>query len=359
MKIGIIGLGTVGQGVAALLERHRDLYAARAGQHLHITAALVRNTARARELTPHAALITSDEDLFFAQHTDLIVEVAGGVPVARALVTRAIDEGRDVITANKALLADSGPQLFALAEKRRRRIFFEAAVAGGVPVIKLITDSLASNSLSDFTGILNGTCNFILTAMQQGGDYADALRKAQHLGYAEADPTLDVSGRDSLEKLAILAALAFGGPADPDAVQHAPITQLTRSDLERARQQGGVLKLLACARRTDTAIELWNGPAFLPDHSPLARVAGASMALRARGDAVPDIFISGEGAGRFPTASAVVADILEAARLWSLRPAAPARLNHWPVAAPPLRIAPWSGPFLRSERDTPIAQFTE
>jgi homoserine dehydrogenase len=243
-----------------------------------------------------------------------------------------------VVTANKAMLAVHAPALFELAERKRRRLFFEAAVAGGVPVIQLVTQALAANKITAFAGILNGTCNFILTQMTRGGSYESALKEAQRLGFAEADPTLDVSGRDSVEKLSILASLVFGGSVAPDKILYDGITKITTDDLKSAAAVGATIKLIASARRTEHGIELWNGPTLLPVDSPLGRITGAEMGLLVKADAVSHMFIAGEGAGRFPTASAVVADILDAARLFDSRPAG--RLNAWPVGAPAARIAP-------------------
>lgn len=338
LRIAIVGLGTVGQGVVELLRRNADQYASRCGRGLQVAAALVRDSFLPREFSPRGAVITSDPEAFWRVPSDLIVEVAGGVDPARAVVTRALESGRDVVTANKALLAIHAPSLFELAERKRRRLFFEASVAGGVPVIQLVTQALSANTITAFAGILNGTCNFILTQMARGGSYESALKDAQRLGFAEADPTLDVSGRDSVEKLSILASLAFGCAIPPDKILYDGITRVTTDDLKSAAAIGASIKLIASARRTDHGIELWSGPTLLPNDSPLAKVSGAEMALLAKADAVSHMFISGDGAGRFPTASAVVSDILDCARLFDSRPAG--RLNPWPIGAPPARIAP-------------------
>lgn len=338
MRLALIGLGTVGQGVVELLRRHRSLYAARTGHELAVIAALVRDAARQREFSPDQALITSDADAFFATPSDIVVEVAGGIHPAMEHLQRALTSGRDVVTANKALLAAHAPELFRLAEKRRRRILFEAAAAGGVPIIKVMTDSLASNRVQSFAGILNGTCNFILTEMAAGGDYERALKEAQRRGFAEADPTLDVSGDDSLQKLCVLASLAFGEPiasADRSIASHG-ITRLTPSHLAEARKAGGVIRLLAFARRVGDWIECFNGPMFVQESSPLARINGSDMGVVVKGDAMSHLCVAGSGAGRFPTASAVVADILEAARLHGSRDVSP--LNAYPFDAPSATI---------------------
>lgn len=338
LRISIVGLGTVGQGVVELLRRNADLYASRGGRRLEIVAALVRDATRPREFSPAGATITSDAEAFWRMPSDVVVEVAGGAEPGRAVAQRALEAGRDVVSANKATLALHAPALFELAEKQRRRLLFEAAVAGGVPVIHMITQALAANRTLAFAGILNGTCNFILTQMARGGSYDDALREAQRLGFAEADPSLDVSGRDSLEKLSILASLAFGGPIAPGKIMNEGVTKVTAEDLRAAGARGLTVKLLACARRTDYGVELWNGPTLVPADSPLGRVSGSEMGLLVKGDAVSHMFITGDGAGRFPTASAVVGDLVECSRLFDARPSG--RLNHWPTGTPEPRLAP-------------------
>lgn len=341
LRISLIGLGTVGQGVVELINRHRAVYHARTGRELAVVAALVRDPSRLREHTPPGALVTNEPEAFFDEPSDIMVEVAGGIEPARSHIRRAIESGRDVVTANKALLAAHAPELFALAAAHHRRLLFEAAVAGGVPAIRLITDSLASGRIERFAGILNGTCNFILDGLSRGVTYEAALREAQHRGFAEADPTLDVSGDDSFQKLIILASLAFGRPIVPTSdrpIASSGITTVTPDDLAEARRQGGTIKLLAFARRTaENAVELFNGPMFVPDASPLSRVNGSEMGLALRTDSLSDLFMSGDGAGRFPTASAVVADILEAARLYDSRDAGP--LNHYPHRSSPAVIS--------------------
>lgn len=335
MRISLIGLGTVGQGVVELLRRHSECFSRRAGRECTIVAALVRDPSRAREFSPDGAVITGNADRFFSVPTDLVVEVAGGVHPALEYLHRALALGRDVVTANKAVLAAHGPELFKAAEKGRRRLCFEAAVAGGVPIIRLVTDSLASVRIRWFAGILNGTCNFMLTEMARGETYDAALNQAQQLGFAEADPTLDISGEDSVQKLCILASLAFGQPiarASGKFIISTGITGLSRSQLVEAQRLGGTIKLLAFARAGIAgSIELCNGPMFVPDESPLARVHGSDMGVTLHTDSLAHMFIAGEGAGRFPTASAVVADILEVARFTDFR-------------EPPLNRYPWDQP---------------
>ena len=344
MRIAIIGLGTVGQGVVALLERHGALYEQRCGRRLSVVAALVRDAGRRREFSPTGnAIVTSDADAFFGVESDLVVEVAGGIEPARAHVLRALASGRDVVTANKALIGAHGEELFAAAEGARRRMLFEAAVAGGVPAVAFVTRGLGANRLRALLGIYNGTCNFIISAMERGGSYDEALREAQRLGFAEADPTLDVSGRDSVQKLAIMATLAFGGAVHPDAIECEGIERLTPTDIKGAMAQDQRIRLVACAGvRADGAVMLWNGPTLVSAHSTLGACTGSNMAIMAYGDAVSWASSAGDGAGRFPTASAVVGDILDVARLHELRPLR-GRLNDWPTGAAPIRAVPWEG----------------
>lgn len=352
----MVGLGTVGQGVAELLTRHADLYARRCGHRLTLAACLVRDVSRPRGVSlHHDVLLTSDPVRFLTSEFDILVEVAGGTEMASRLIRTAIESGRDVVTANKALLAVQGHELFDLAERNGRRLSFEAAVAGGVPVIQTVASSLASNRLRGFAGILNGTCNFILTQMARGGTYDAALLEAQRLGFAEADPTLDVSGRDSLEKLCILATLAFGVRLDPSSVEQEGVTNLSPADLSHASAQGGTIKLLAIARHDPAApgaLRLWNGPTLVPNSSPLSRVEGSNMGVLFEGDAVSSIFVAGDGAGRLPTASAVVADLLHTALLHGTRRVG--GMNIWPIAAPAATPAPIDAPLIAGQRGARI-----
>lgn len=340
MRLALIGYGTVGQGVADLLHRHAALYEQRAGEPLTIVAILVRNTDRKREITPPpTALLTDDPNALFGADFDMLVEVAGGTGDARDYVVRALDTGRDVVTANKALIGAHGFELFERAENVRRRIGFEAAVAGGLPIIDALTTGLAANRVHAITGIFNATCNFILERMvaDDCGEPA-ALAAAQQRGYAEADPSLDVSGRDAGEKLAILATLAFGASVDPDAIPTRGIEDLEREDLHLARAMGYTVKLMAEARRTSddaAAAILRVTPMLVPLGHPLATVGGAQLAAIFEADAIPRTLMIADAAGRHPTASAVVADVIALTRR---RHAREGRLNHWPIGAPPLTV---------------------
>ena len=344
MRLAMIGYGTVGQGVADLLHRHAALYAQRAGEPLTLTAILVRNADRPREIAPPpTALLTDEPKAFFATEFDMLIEVAGGTDFARDAITRALDAGRDVVTANKALIAAHGPELFEHAEAARRRLAFEAAVAGGLPIIDALTTGLAANRVHAITGILNATCNFILARMiDDDCGYPAALAAAQRLGYAEADPALDISGRDAAEKLAILAALAFGHPVDPETIPTRGLDDIELEDLHLARSMGYTIKLIAEARRAPDASDdpgaatLRVAPMLVPLDHPLASVTGAQLAAIIEADAVPRTLMIADAAGRHPTASAVVADVIALTRL---RHSREGRLNPWPTGAPPLTLA--------------------
>ena len=311
--VGLIGLGTVGGGVAELLRTHADLYGQRTGRRIEIRKALVRDTAKAKRagLLDDDA-ITDDADALFADDSiDVIIEVAGGGGVIEQLVRRALEAGKHVVTANKSLLADRGAELFALARQHGVSIAFEASCGGGIPCVTGLTQGLMANRVTGLYGILNGTCNFILTAMtRRGMSYDDALAEAQRLGYAEADPTLDVSGADAAQKLTILAALAFGIPI-PE-VRTTGVDGLTLEELRFGRELGYDVKLLAIAERPEEngPVSVGVEPCFIHQRDLLAPVRGAFNALVVEGDAVGPVMFYGQGAGRGPTASAVVSDLL-------------------------------------------------
>ncbi len=340
-----MGFGTVGRGVAELLTLHPERHAQRAGQPLTITHVLVRDEIKERPTPPpEGALLTDEPEVFFNGQNaegppwDLLIEVAGGIEAPNRIITRAIEAGRDVVTANKSLIAARADELFALAEERRVRIGFEAAVAGGLPVVAAL-DALHANDFRDFAGILNATCTFVLSQMRdEGHSYSEAINAARRLGYAEADPTLDVSGRDAAEKLAILATLLFQRRVHPDAIRTTGITRITTEDMRLARELGYAIQLLARALRADDRVYLRVAPMLIPLNDPIARIRGAMNAAFFLGDAVGGSMIAGEGAGGLPTASAVVADAIRLATLTHQR--APGRLNPWPIAPEPLDIAP-------------------
>ncbi len=336
--VGLIGCGTVGAGVVALLDKQAALYTHRLGRPLQLRRVLVRDTTKyqAHPGLPQGAL-TADPDRFFATHDmPIVVEVAGGGGAVAQHVSRALSMGKHVVTANKAMLAQQGPQLFALARQHQASIAFEASCGGGIPILTALEFGLMANRIDALYGILNGTANFILTAMTQHGQtYDHALRDAQDKGFAEADPTMDVSGRDAAQKLSILASLAFGVRCQDDEVVCEGIDNLDLTDLRFGAELGYGIKLLAIAQRcgepgggSDAAISLRTHPCFIPAGAPLAQVHGAYNALSVYGHAVGHTMYYGPGAGSLPTASAVVSDLLNTASGWY--PAAFSSLRLWP-----------------------------
>lgn len=316
-RVVVAGLGTVGAGVIHLLTRNRDIIAARAGRPVEVVGVTARNRNRDRGLdmsgyrweeTPQALAAAGEYDAF--------VELVGGSsgPAAEA-VEIALKRGRPVVTANKAMLAEHGNRLAALAAENSVPLAFEAAVAGGIPVIKALREGLAGNSFQRVYGILNGTCNFILTKMrQEKREFADVLAEAQKLGYAEADPTFDVDGIDAAHKLSILAAVAFGTPVNFPAVHVEGIRHISALDIAYAAELGYRIKLLGIAGLTANGLEQRVHPCMVPLDSPIAHVEGVFNAVVAEGDAVGTSFLQGRGAGAGPTASAVVADLIDLAR---------------------------------------------
>lgn len=317
LSIGIAGLGTVGGGVLTMLRQNADLIAARAGRPIAVTAVSARDRSRDRGV-PLSGLRWYDDPVALAGDSgvDVVVEVIGGSEgPAKALVEAAIAAGKPVVTANKALLALHGAALAAAAEKGGVTLAFEAAVAGGIPVIKALREGLAGNRIKSVAGILNGTCNYILTVMRERGrEFAEVLADAQKLGYAEADPAFDVDGIDAAHKLAILAALAFGRPVDFASVYVEGIRRISALDIAFAGELGYRIKLLGLARQTEAGIETRVHPCMVPANAPIARVDGVFNAVVAEGDFVGRVMLEGRGAGAGPTASAVVADLVDIAR---------------------------------------------
>jgi homoserine dehydrogenase len=317
LSIGIAGLGTVGGGVVTMLRQNADLIAARAGRPIAVTAVSARDRNRDRGV-PLTGLRWYEDPVALASDpgVDVVVEVIGGSEgPAKALVEAAIAAGKPVVTANKALLAVHGAAIAAAAEKANVALAFEAAVAGGIPVIKALREGLAGNRITRVAGILNGTCNYILTVMRERGrEFAEVLADAQKLGYAEADPAFDVDGIDAAHKLAILAALAFGRPVDFGAVYVEGIRRISALDIAFAGELGYRIKLLGLARQTDAGIETRVHPCMVPHTAPIARVDGVFNAVVAEGDFVGRVMLEGRGAGAGPTASAVVADLIDLAR---------------------------------------------
>lgn len=331
LRVGMIGTGTVGSGVWRVLRRNQDLINARAGRAIEIVAVAARNTARAAAAldgAPGVRLLADPLQLAADPGVDVVLELAGGTGAARDWVQAALAHGKHVVTANKALLATHGEALAQTAARHGRVLAYEAAVAGSVPVIKALREGLAANRITTLAGVLNGTSNYILTRMQAAGlGFAAALTEAQALGYAEADPAFDVDGTDAAHKLALLAANAFGMPVRLDAVHVEGIRDLQRGDVAAAAQLGYAVKLLAVAEQQEcegrVAIQLRVHPALVPARHPLALLDGATNGLLVHSDAAGSAFFSGAGAVGEPTASAVLADLIDLARLPAVSSPAP------------------------------------
>ena len=317
LSVGVAGLGTVGGGVLKMLRDNAGIVTARAGRPIVVTAVSARDRLKDRGF-PVTGLRWYEDPVALASDpaVDVVVELIGGSEgPARALAEAAIAAGKPLVTANKALLAVHGAELAAAAEERGVPLGFEAAVAGGIPVIKALREGLSGNRISAVAGILNGTCNYILTQMRERGrEFADVLADAQKLGYAEADPSFDIDGIDAAHKLAILAALAFGRPVAFDQVHVEGIRRISAVDIAFATELGYRIKLLGIARQTDAGIEARVHPCMVPQTAPIARVDGVFNAIVAEGDFVGRVMLEGRGAGAGPTASAVVADLIDIAR---------------------------------------------
>ncbi len=313
--VALLGLGTVGGGVAKLLLEHHDRIARRVGLSFELRHVVVRDARKNRPASVPSEIVTTDYNRVCRDpQVEIAVELMGGVTPTRRVLMDLLQAGKDVVTANKALLAEHGPEIFDQAHTLGRSIAFEASVGGGIPIIAAVGECLVANQIVSITGILNGTSNYILTAMTETGEsYATALARAQQLGYAEADPTLDVDGTDAAHKLAILAQLGFGSRVSTAQITRHGIDRLDAVDVRYAGQLGYTIKLLATARLTDGAIGLAVAPTLVRQHTPLAEVRGAYNAIQVVGDAVGDTLFYGRGAGQMPTASAVVADIIDTA----------------------------------------------
>ena len=317
LSVGLAGLGTVGGGVLKMLRDNADIVAARAGRTIAVTAVSARDRSRDRGFPVTGLRWYEDPTALAADPgVDVVVELIGGSDgPAHALAHAAISAGKPLVTANKALLAIHGAELARAAEEHNVALGFEAAVAGGVPVIKALREGLSGNRVNAVAGILNGTCNYILTQMRERGrEFADVLADAQKLGYAEADPSFDIDGIDAAHKLAILAALAFGRPVAFDHVHVEGIRRISAVDIAYATELGYRIKLLGIARQTEAGIETRVHPCMVPQAAPIARVDGVFNAVVAEGDFVGRVMLEGRGAGAGPTASAVVADLIDIAR---------------------------------------------
>ena len=333
-KVAIVGLGTVGTGVARLLLEHGDRFARHAGRTLWLEKAVVSDIKKPRDVElPQGVLTDKLADVTGNPEIKAVVQLIGGLEPDRTIMLKLLESGKDVITANKALLAEHGPELFDRARELGRSIAFEASVAGGIPIVAAIGQCLSSNEIRSLHGILNGTCNFIVSQMDHhGASYDDTLREAQRRGYAEADPTMDVDGSDAAQKLTILAHLAFGARVRWRDIPREGIQNLQAADLKFARELGFRIKLLAVAQLIGDQLELHVAPQLVRLGSPLADVRDAYNAVRVVGDAVGKVWFHGLGAGQMPTASAVVADLIDTVvgrtaitfrtlELWSQRPA--------------------------------------
>lgn len=322
VKVGLLGLGTVGCGTVNVLSRNSEEITRRAGRGIQITHASARDLSKPRlcetsgiKLTENPMDVVNDPDV------DIVVELIGGYDPAKQLVLTAINNGKHVVTANKALIALHGDELFSAAQQKGVMVAFEAAVAGGIPIIKAIREGLSGNRIEWLAGIINGTGNFILTEMRdKGRDFADVLKEAQQLGYAEADPAIDVEGIDAAHKLTILASIAFGVPLQFDKVYTEGISKITRDDVSYAEQLGYRIKHLGIARRGNGGIELRVHPTLIPYRRLIANVDGVMNAVLVMADAVGPTMYYGAGAGADPTASAVVADVIDVARVLTSDP---------------------------------------
>jgi homoserine dehydrogenase len=313
VNVGLIGLGTVGTGVARLLLEHSDRIARRAGRPVRLAWVAVRDLSKPRNVALGGVQITDQPlRLIAVPEIEVVIETMGGVNPALQYISRALAAGKHVVTANKALLAEHGAQIFAQARAARRAVAFEGSAGGGIPIVQAIGFSLAANQVQSLAAILNGTCNFILTKMTgEGLSYHEALAQAHRLGFAEADPTLDVDGTDTAHKLAILAQLAFETDVRIDAIPRQGIDSLHLADLKYAGELGYTIKLLALAKLSSVGLELRVAPTLVKHGTPLAEVRGPYNAIRVVGDAVGDTLFYGHGAGAMPTASAVVGDVID------------------------------------------------
>ena len=317
LRLGIAGLGTVGGGVVSIVQTHGALLAARAGRRIEITAVSARNRSRDRgvDLSSYA---WEDDPVALARRpdVDLLIEVMGGEDgPAKAAIETAIAEGKHVVTANKALMAVHGQSMAEGAEAAGVALRYEAGIAGGIPVVKALAEGLAANAMTRVMGVMNGTCNYILTEMEKtGADYEGVLADAQRLGYAEADPSFDVGGVDAAHKLALLASLAFGTRVDFKGVTTEGIERITLADIHAAADMGFRIKLLGVAQMTDEGLEQRMTPCLVPAGSPIGSLDGVTNAVQLEGSEVGSIFLQGPGAGAGPTASAVMADVVDVAR---------------------------------------------
>jgi homoserine dehydrogenase len=322
LKVGLLGIGTVGSGTFNVLKRNQEEIKRRAGRGIEIVMVADLNTERAKELTHGECEVVNDANLVVNHpEIDIVIELIGGYGIAKDLVMKAIANGKHVVTANKALLATHGTEIFQAAQAKGVMVAFEAAVAGGIPIIKALREGLTANRIEWIAGIINGTTNFILSEMRDKGlDFEVVLKEAQRLGYAEADPTFDIEGIDAAHKATIMSAIAFGIPVQFDKAHVEGITKLQATDIRYAEQLGYRIKLLGIAKRTPAGIELRVHPTLIPAKRLIANVEGAMNAVLVHGDAVGATLYYGKGAGSEPTASAVIADLVDITRLATADP---------------------------------------
>ena len=323
INIGLLGIGTVGSGTFAVLKRNQEEIARRAGREIVIKIIADRDIDKARGVVgDDGTLITSDaNEVVTHPDVDIVVELIGGYTTAKELTLKAIENGKHVVTANKAMLASHGTEIFSAAEKQGVMVAFEAAVAGGIPIIKALREGLTANRIEWIAGIINGTGNFILSEMRSKGlSFDTVLEQAQELGYAEADPTFDIEGIDAAHKISIMASIAFGIPIQFDKVYTEGITKLTGEDISYAEELGYRIKLLGITKKTSKGIELRVHPTLIPSRRLIANVEGVMNAVVVKGDAVGPTLYYGPGAGAEPTASAVVADLVDVTRMHTVDP---------------------------------------
>ncbi|MBP6270825.1 MAG: homoserine dehydrogenase [Rhizobacter sp.] len=322
IRVGLLGIGTVGSGTFNVLRRNQEEIRRRAGRGIEITMVADLDTARAKSVVGESVTVVADaREVIADPEIDIVVELIGGYGIARTLVLEAIAAGKHVVTANKALLAVHGTEIFAAARGKGVVVAFEAAVAGGIPIIKALREGLTANRIQWIAGIINGTTNFILSEMRSKGlDFGVVLKQAQELGYAEADPTFDIEGVDAAHKVTLMSAIAFGIPVQFDKAHVEGITQLQAADIGYAEHLGYRIKLLGITKRTNSGIELRVHPTLVPTKQLIASVEGAMNAVMVQGDAVGSTLYYGKGAGSEPTASAVIADLVDITRLHTADP---------------------------------------
>ena len=322
IQVGLMGMGTVGSGTFNVLKRNQEEIKRRAGRGIAITMVADLDVAKAQSLCgDHVKVVNDARQIIANPDIDIVVELIGGYGIAKTLVLEAIAAGKHVVTANKALLAVHGTEIFAAAHAKGVMVAFEAAVAGGIPIIKALREGLTANSIQWVAGIINGTTNFILSEMREKGlDFDVVLKEAQRLGYAEADPTFDIEGVDAAHKATLMSALAFGIPVQFDKAYVEGITKLGAADIKYAEQLGYRIKLLGITKRTDAGVELRVHPSLVPTQRLIANVEGAMNAVMVQGDAVGTTLYYGKGAGSEPTASAVIADLVDITRLHTADP---------------------------------------